>query len=714
MQSSAPFDYFISVTGDCFSNASGIASILLSGGTPPYTVEWVDPDLGADIVGTNPSIRTNLQVGTYGVRVNDSTLPTNLEFYINIPISDGVCISIDSVSPTYCGDNNGFVVASTDSNYSSTNFYLYNLSDEYVTSGVTNLNEILIENLSAGTYYIVAEDLGGCTGRSSNFIVEKSVDFDYGLYIVPDASCGGNASGKIYVTGQTGTGPYTYVWSNSQTGNTITGLTEGTYSVQVTDSFGCSLTKTAIIEKIDPIGFLNFSSTPPSCFTNDGSITLNISGGTGPYCYSASTGSYGISYDTSFTIENLFAGEYGFLVIDAGLCQLSVETNLFAPEGMTSVEIVGNNSYCSLNGGSISISVIDGQAPYNYTLINPTGGTLSNTSILSNHIFENLSSGTYLVSIEDANSCGKTEEVTILTEATFNISAEVTGTTCNSDNGIVRVERTTGGQLPFNYILDDSISFIGVSTSAITFNNLSSGSHNVKVIDATGCTQTIQFFIPQSSKLDYTLYSTSCGDGSSGTINVLISSGKPPFTYYWSDNVNGNPQSITITGLTADTYTLTIVGSDGCSLTKSIDVSCDRKLVSFELYTMGVDYFQIQSETKYGFSQMYSGGFIDLTSGETNCVINVAEFKIRVSINPIGIVSENIFYTSNSLFDYPSDQLWYNTLLSTLNSITGIGNVIINEDNNQIIIETDEISGTLTGQEISIELIIEYDITCGT
>ncbi|KJU83620.1 hypothetical protein MBAV_004187, partial [Candidatus Magnetobacterium bavaricum] len=54
-----------------------------------HTVEWVTPYLGVDIVTTNPSIRTSLSAETYGVRVNDSSLPTNEEFYINIPVSSG-------------------------------------------------------------------------------------------------------------------------------------------------------------------------------------------------------------------------------------------------------------------------------------------------------------------------------------------------------------------------------------------------------------------------------------------------------------------------------------------------------------------------------------------------------------------------------------------------------------------------------------------------
>lgn len=712
MQSKTPFDYLVSVTGDCSSNNSGIISILLTGGTPPYTIEWVDPDLGTDVTQIGDSTRSGLGAGTYGLRVNDSTLPTNGEFYINIPVSNYICVNIDSVSSTTCSIDNGSVTASTTSNYSSTNFYLYNINDDYITSGVTNLNDIIFEGLSADTYYIIAEDLGGCSGTSSNFIVESSTTFDYGLYIVPDASCNGSASGKIYVTGQTGNAPYTYNWSNGQTGNTVTGLTQGVYSVEVINSLGCSLTKTAIIEKVDPIGFGNFVPVSPSCFTNDGSITLTITGGTAPYYYSASTGNFEISYSKDFTISNLSPGNYNFRITDAGLCVLEVGTTLIAPSGITSVDIVTENSYCAIDGGSVTISVVDGQAPYTYTIINQTGGTESYETILSNHTFSDLTSGDYTVVIQDSNGCGTTQEITILTQATFDVDVEITGTTCNANNGVVRVEKSSGGQPPFSYILDDSESFIDVFTSAVTFNNLTTGSHNVKIYDSTGCTQNVQFFVPSSGKLTYTLQSTSCGSGDEGTITAFISDGEPPFNFYWSDNVSGNPQDITVTGLTADTYSLTIVDSNNCSLTRTIDITCGRRLASFQIYVMGEDDFDVETQTKFGISQMYSDGFFDISSGNTNCSINNATFKAKVSVNPSGFTGDTAFYTSTSILDYPTDQLWFTTLTNLLNTVDGISNIIIDETNNELKIETDEVSGVLNGQEILVELIIEYDITC--
>jgi hypothetical protein len=712
MQSLTPFDYFISVIGDCSNTSGGTASILLAGGTAPYTVEWVEPNLGVDITETSPSIRSGLSSGTYGVRVNDSTLPLNQEFYINVPISNGVCAEIDDVQSTTCNLINGSVTGSSTSNYSSTNFYLYTFDDIYLTSGVTNTNQIIFNELSAGTYYLLAIDLGGCSGKTSSFIIENSVEFDFGLNIVDNANCGGIPSGSISVTGQTGISPYSYLWSNGQTGDTITGLTQGTYSVSVTDSLGCVLSKTGSISDVSQIGFGQFISTPPSCFSNDGVLTLIITGGTSPYYYSASTGSFEVSNNQSFTISGLSAGQYNFNVTDAGFCSLDAGTTLLAPSGITSVNIVGNNSFCSSNGGSISINVTDGQSPYTYTIVNSTGGTNSFTSVLNNYTFLNLSADIYNVTIQDSTGCGYTEQITISTQASFNVTTQITGTTCNANNGYIRVEKTSGGTSPFDYILDNTLSFLDTTASAVTFNNVSSGTHNIKVIDATGCTQSFQVFVPSSGSLNFSLYKTQCTSTSGGTITAFISSGQPPFTFNWSNNISGNPQNITVSGLTGGTYGLTITDSNGCSLSRNTQISCNTEYSSFEMYTMGSELFSLQPATKCGLKQLLNEGFFELTSGNTDCSLVSSEFIARVLINPSGVTLENNFYTGTTLADVPSDSLWFNTIKDLLDSVSGIDKVVIDESG-VITIEVNE-GSELSSQQISVILIIDYNTICSS
>jgi hypothetical protein len=710
----AELNYNITVTGDCSNNNSGAFNLFVSAGTPPYTVQFLNPSYASQTITIQPASLVGLASNVYQVRVNDSSLPTNNEFLLNIPVSSGVCGSIVAVQNTTCGVNNGSVTGSSTSLYSSTNFSLYDINNNYLTSASTNTNEAVFGQLSAGTYYLGVTDLGGCTAFTQTFIVEESDPLDFGLYVVPNSSCGGTPIGKIFVTGQTGQAPYSYLWSNAQTGSTITGLTSGTYSVEVTDAYGCVLSKSATITDVNPVGLGLFTSTAPTCLQSNGVINMTITGGTAPFYYSASTGDVLVSYSRTFTLSSLSAGQYNFQVTDAGLCQMFAGTTLETPGGLTSVTVQGQNSTCSSTNGSITVNVVGGTSPYTYTLIYPTGNQLNISNSQTTQIFGNLSGGTYTVGVSDNTGCSYLQEVTLVAQNKFTISTQVVGTSCNQNNGSVTILTTTGGTLPLDYSVDGIQNVIDTNLTAVTFNNLTSGTHVVTVTDADGCVQTTNILVPSSQALNYSLYSTSCGSGSSGKITAFITSGEPPFSFNWSDNVPNEPQQIQVSGLTAGTYSLTVVDANGCSLTRSTTITCNTNSASYQTYVMGAEVFNIQSPTKFGLLQMLNEGFFDLTSVNTSCDLISATFTAKVSVNPSGIVATQNFFTSTSLVQVPTDNQWYDTIRTLLLGIPGVGNVIIDQLNNQITIETSRNNTSLEGEEIVIELVIDYNIICLT
>jgi hypothetical protein len=89
-----------------------------------------------------------------------------------------------------------------------------------------------------------------------------------------------------------------------------------------------------------------------------------------------------------------------------------------------------------------------------------------------------------------------------------------------------------------------------------------------------------------------------------------------------------------------------------------------------------------------------------------------ATFTAKVSVNPSGIIATENFFTSTSLVQVPTDNDYYDTIRTLLLGIPGVGNVIIDQLNNQITIETNRNNTSLQGEEIVIELIIVYDIIC--
>ena len=712
----AAFNYTLNITGDCQSLYTGAISLLPTGGTPPYTVEWTSPNLGSDIlIDLQPSVRDNLGFGTYAVRINDSTLPVNQEFYVNIPVSDGICTSILATRDSYCNNNNGAVTGTSTTDYSSTSYFLYSGANSFVTSAVTDTAQIVFNALPAGYYYMVAQDLGGCTGRTQNFIINDSNNFNFGLYIIPNTSCGGTPIGKIYITGITGNAPYTYQWSNGQIlTDYITGLTAGNYSVAVTDANGCTVTREGVVTDVPPIGLGVFTAVPPGCFINDGVLTMTVTGGTAPFYYSASTGFVQVTYSRNFSLSGLSPGDYTILATDAGLCNVVASTRLDSPEGFTSVNIVGENSVCSSNDGKIIINVVGGFAPYTYTLIGPGGDTDTVATVLQSQTFSNLESGSYTVIISStpdpfnpSTLCSYSEEVIIIAENKFTINTSVTGTTCGNNNGIVQVVASTGGTLPYLYAID------GVDDLDGIFTNVSPGGHIITVSDSAGCVQTANVVVQQSPLLDYTLYSTFNSTNNLGSITAFIGSGEPPFSFSWSSNVPGNPQDITVENLTAGTYSVTIVDSNGCSKTASTQIQGSSNIVSLQTYTMGAEVFAIESPTKQGILQMLNEGFLDFTSANTSCVLIDAIYEVRLTINPGG-PNQSVFlpFTSTTLNQVPSDNLYYDTLKAMLLAVPGIANVTINALNNQLIINSVPNDTSLNGKQLVSDLVIYYNIIC--
>ena len=679
--------------------------ITASGGIPPYTFDWFNPELGLG------NYKTGLPSGVYNVRANDSTVPVNNEFYINITVSGCLCVSILGVESTTCGLDNGTITATSDSSFSVVTYSLYNIGDEIINQIDSNTGQVIFTSLSAGTYYLVATDGGGGEGTSQTFIVEDSTELDFGLYVVPNASCGTGNIGKLYVTGQTGTPPYSYLWSNGSLASSISGLTAGVYSVEVTDFYGCKKTETGEIVNLAPVGLGGITTVNPTCYNNNGSLTFIITGGTAPYYYSASTGTVDISYSTEFTLLNLSNGQYQIQVTDAALCKFVASTTINSSYGITSVNVTTQNSYCSLTDGEITVNIVGGVTPYTITLVDSDGNSDIVTGNQTQEVFSNLLGGTYTVFVEDNGGCLYTQSVTILTQDKFDVTIGVNNSTCNNPYGQVDIYVGSGYETPLTYSIDGIINITDTILSSVTFNNISVGQHTVTVTDGSGCAITKAFSVDSTPPVNFSLYSTSCGTGSQGTITAFISSGIPPFNFYWSDNVLGNPQQISVSGLTGGTYTLIVEDSNGCSLVRGTEIDCDKVYTSVQSYTMGADLFDIISPTKCGINQILVDGYYDLTSGNTDCILIQATYTAKVQIQPQNTVITNTFYTGTTLVDVPSDNLWYTTIQNLLQSISGIVSVVVNPSTNQITIKSNPGSGIST-QEVIVELIIEYDIDC--
>lgn len=705
----ANFGYNFSVTGDCTNNGSGAIKILLSGGVEPYSIDWINPNIGTG------DTKTGLNSGTYIVRVNDSLGDINNEFYINIIVSSGGCLNTNVISGTTCGENNGIISLTGTSNAYPITIKLFSGSTEII-SGITYNGNLLFNNVPSGVLRAYYEDYGGCSGYSESFVINESSELDWGFYIVNDTLCYGNV-GKLQITGLTGTAPYTYLWSNGQTGTTITGLTASTYSVTITDSYGCQKTKSAIVNNADALTIASITATTPSCFSADGTVTLKLTGGTGPFFYSGSNGSTLISYATEVTFTGFTPGNVTFLVTDATLCNTQGSVYLQAAAGFTVVNVLAQNSTCSVQGGVITANVL-GNGPFTYTLIFPDSTSSSVTQVSPSIVFDNLNEGEYTIVIANTTGCEYSQIVNIYTEDKFSATTYVTGTTCGLNNGSMYVEVGTGYTGLLDYIIKKGdvavVQYIDVAFSSVTFNNLSSGNYTLQIRDEDNCSIFRNFIILSSNSLDFNLVATSCGENNNeGTITTTIFNGTPPFTYLWSANA-GNTTTQNLTGLSGGTYTVTVTDYSGCSVTKSVIIPCTPLVLGYVYLPIMSEGFTVTTNNERDFGTMVNEGFYELTSGNTNCVLSSATYTAFVEIS--GNTYTQSFFTGTTLSGVPTESQWIQSLETILSGITGVGSYTFDTVNNIVTVKSD-CNGSeddLKDSEFIFGLTIDYNINCIT
>jgi len=701
-----------SLSGDCTNSNLGGFSIDITGSAPDYSIQWINPALGTIVLGAGVTgyTATTLSAGTYSFNILDSCSPTNTSYPVNINISSGTCVSISGIQNTTCNLNNGSITGQTSNLYNVGLFSLYNTLSGFVTSGSSFSNTYAFTDLSPGIYYIIADDGGGCSGQSETTIIQPSTNIDWGFYTVMDSGCANVDSGKIYVTGLTGTPPFTYLWSNGETEDFITGLTAGSYSVLITDSLGCTLSKTATITEVDPLGFGSFTVIPPSCFSNNGEVTLTITGGTGPYYYSASTGVINVSFSSSQTFYGIGGGPFSVQVTDAALCKITPTTTIIPPNGFNIVSVNTTSSNCGGSDGKITINITDGAVPFTYTLTNSLGDSYVETNNFRNWVFSNLASGTYTLTISDNGGCTFTNTYTINNTPLFTFTADTTGTTCNLNNGYVDIT-VSGGTPPYTYNIGSES--ITTPLSAYTFDNLSSGVYSLEITESTPkviCRQTSSFVIDPSNDVDFMLSGTDANNGNDGTVSASITNGTPPFTLLWSNNVNGQT-GYYLSNLSAGTYSLQVTDDDGCVKVREVTIDGFDSISSFQTFNICDSEFENIGElVKKGPKEMLNEGYYDLTAGYTNCILNQAAFNIVATIGAITNISQ--FFISYALNQYPTDNEYFEALVALLKTFDQVAQVNIDPLNNgiQIIAKCEE--QYLVATDVTVDMFIEYNISC--
>jgi len=289
----------------------------------------------------------------------------------------------------------------------------------------------------------------GCTDTlASNYNPLATIDDSSCVYCnhtvifsTTNVSCNGYNDGSFIVTVSGGTPPFQYSLGGglSQGNGTFTGLTAGTYPVDVTDANGCMIFQTVVINEPNPL-FVNAFLTDISCFGYcDGSAFSMPSGGTPPYTYLWSNG------NITDNISGLCEGVNTVNITDANNC-VNIETVVIVEPSALSISVTSTDETSALNDGSATASVFGGTPAYTYTWIN--GGT-TNPQV-------NLAPGLYTVDVTDANGCEISDSTSVNPYFTTGfINIRNTSKTLIKITDVLGQETTYKRNTPLFYIYDD-------------------------------------------------------------------------------------------------------------------------------------------------------------------------------------------------------------------------------------------------------------------
>ncbi len=395
----------------------------------------------------------------------------------------------------------------------------------------------------------------------AEFEVTHTSDLACTNIVSTPVTCHNGTDGSITLNPENGTPPYSYSWTpNVSTTQTATGLASGSYSCQISDQAGCSITVNVPLSNPAPVTFAT-SSTNASCGNSNGSITVNSeTGGTPPYQYSIDNG---LTWQSSSVFNSLAAGSYPVKIKDANQCEATAQNIPISNTGSTLSATFTTTPISCHNGadGSITLSPSNGTLPYSYAWTPNVSSTQTATG---------LSAGNYSCQISDATGCSITENVAISNPQQITFSHTSTQTFCLNDNGTITISNEAGGTPPYQYSIDNGVTW----QSSPVFLNLIVGNYPVKVKDANSCeTTAVNISITNTTSgfsASFTVQHLTCFNGSDGEIVINTSNGTLPYSYQWTPNVSSSQIA---TGLVVGVYHCEVSDATGCTIIFDIDVT---------------------------------------------------------------------------------------------------------------------------------------------
>jgi gliding motility-associated-like protein len=502
----------------CNGANDGLISISPITGAFPFSYQWSS--------GGNLNQLNDLSSGAYFLTITDNNDCVKLDTFVLLENSD--LEVIETLSHNLCYGDYGGTISLNISGGNQPYDILWN----------NNETSAEIEDLPAGDYFVTVVDANDCTASYMYTLLEPDSLQIEDIVMLPLCF---EDLGSIDLQGDGGTPGYTFLWSTGETDPHVNISPGSTYSVTMTDMNLCTKSKTYIIDDILEIEIITTSIIDPSSLNNDGSIALEVSGGTFPYDVTWDNGMEGLM------IDNLGVGTYTATVLDANNCTQTITIEL-SNEPISVFGLISNNLCFGDCYGLIDLTIEGGSEPYTITWSDGQFGT--NASSLCN--------GEYQATIIDGLGEEIISELFIITSPNvIIIDGQAYDISCIDMNDGSIIVTPNGGEGPFGYNWSNTM--VGDSIA-----NLSPGDYSVTIMDNNGCSESGIYTIEDIPliEIDIETLPYDCEN----PMGTIIFNGENIYDYPYL--LNGNPaipnNQNEITDLEPDTYQLSYVINETC------------------------------------------------------------------------------------------------------------------------------------------------------
>jgi large repetitive protein len=561
---------------DCFGDQSASITVTAvtggQGNNYTYTLNTIAPVVSSSGPQTS-NVFNNLGAGTYNVTITDgfNCETTSLDIVIDNPTP--LDISLVRATAQTCLTESTLTLSAL----GGTGPYEYSNTSDFSTI-LGSFASSTTFTVTVGSYEYYVRDTNNCVSNMSNEITidplpELVINLDS---TNPTINCAGDNNGSITATAQGGLGDYIYTLQDGS-GNTIpatqntpgyfTELVAGNYIVFV-ESGDCSTTSAPITisQPSAPLDAEIIVNNVTCAGTEDGTVEINASGGTGIIKYAISP-QLNQFFETNL-FENLAPGDYDIIVQDELGCYLTFNFTIAEPTQVI-LSIVADSLFPEVcegdENGEFSIDISGGNLPYSVSLDDYNGIYTTGGPAQTQFDFTGLSGGDHTVFVRDAEGCESEWNITFPETVIINpelIVEYVCDNNTQSNVVTVTVDESITDPTSLDYSLDG-----GPYQTSNIFNNVPVGTgHYIDVRHTDGCIQrTDEFIIEGFEPVTLTLTE---GELNEFIANASGGAGEYQFTMNGEDYGDQTSYTITESGL----YTITVIDASGCEATAQIEL----------------------------------------------------------------------------------------------------------------------------------------------